>query len=333
MTKSLPDTPICLLDMGATFIRLLLFKPNSERAPLSHLKVYKVADYPDLLAVLAEYAQKSGSDFKHIAVATAAQKYADGLWRFHDGRVWMNTQSELEQAGYTTVLLTNDFEATARGAMTLGKDELEMLSEGVFDKQLPRVVVGAGTGLGFAYISPTINSVPHVQLTYGGHMLATGLTDEQLLVISTLRTMRGAGGHSVVVEDLASGRAFQILHNVVSRIHGLPQLEASAEDIMKEPQEQVNATVLRLFHEFLGLFLHGCIVNGHAFGGVYLDGGIITRLREQGLLDVETIRRFMVLNPVDVVKEALEAVPLRLIDSPHVALKGLQAFLEERHAA
>jgi glucokinase len=72
------------------------------------------------------------------------------------------------------------------------------------------------------------------------------------------------------------------------------------------------------------------VIAGHGFGGLYLDGGVMHRLHERGLFDFAAFEKFLVLPAAPVVRDALAAVPARLVTDPYVALKGLAALYGEQ---
>jgi len=179
--------------------------------------------------------------------------------------------------------------------------------------------LGPGTGLGLAYVIPVARGGWHVQETFGGHMVAASLNDEQAAIIATLR----ADGHAVVYEDLASGRGLPALYRAVCKAAKTKPIYGDTAEIFENAKDKHVRTTLRLFHEFLGLFAHNAAVTGHAFGGLYLDGGVIQKIYEGGLFDSDAFVRGLIPECVPVVKKALQDVPVYLVNDPFIALRGL----------
>ena len=65
------------------------------------------------------------------------------------------------------------------------------------------------------------------------------------------------------------------------------------------------------------------LVCGHAYGGLYLTGGMIERLNEKGLFDFQSLEKYFVLDCVDSVKHDLGATKIALVKEPYLAMKGL----------
>ena len=325
-----PTQPVILMDLGATYLRMAVYDSTRQQGPLGQGVQVAVADYPDLIAAIRDYQKvHNTAHVTQIAVATAANETADGRWLFSTGQQWMNNAAELMQAGFTVSLISDDFVARARGAITLSPDESVQLVKGQARIGLPKAIIGVGSGLGLAYIIYPQPNKPFVQYNFGGHMLMAAVTDEQKLVIDLCQKMKGAGA-TVIPEDFLSGAGLTRLYDIYAHIHGYPAKALAPADLLPLiTQDPIAQGALRLFHEFLGLFVHHAVMSGHAFGGVFLDGGVIQHLVAANLLDIETVRRFYLLPGAKVVEEHLAGLPVRLIETPNVTLRGLQAFLHE----
>ncbi|HTK84274.1 MAG TPA: glucokinase [Patescibacteria group bacterium] len=315
-------------DIGGTHARLALV----ENAGLGHPEKIAAADFATFPAALdswcAKHGQKNGGK---LLIATAAQPATDGVWRFLNGsNPWVIDSKVLARAGWQVEILVNDFAASARGALTLPPSSLTIMREGRGTDGAGKAILGPGTGLGMAYMT-SFGERWRVQETFGGHMLAAALTDEQFTVIKTIRELRGAKP-DVVPEDLASGRALPNLYKAVCVLNGRAPADITADEILAKANSpdarQVIQQVLRLFHEFLGLFAHNVVVTTHAFAGVYLDGGVIQRLYAAKLFDRESFERGFMPAMVPTVHAALNATPVWLINDPFVALRGLVDMMD-----
>jgi glucokinase len=168
----------------------------------------------------------------------------------------------------------------------------------------------------------------HVQLTHGGHMLAPVLSDEHFLMAELVRRNKG-DGHTVIPENFCSGRGLPLLYRAVCDAYGYDAVHTSPAHMLDHPHDPAVRETLRLFHEFFGLFAHLVVVTGNAYGGLYLDGGVLHHLRTRHLFDADTFLGFMTLNPVDSVKRSLDQCPVHLVLDPYIALRGLQVMMEQ----
>lgn len=298
-----------LSDIGGTYAR---FAVEEGGRPGAIVK-YRAADYATfedaLAAFCAERGIKGGGE---LLIATAA--YEDGkVWRFVNRNIWVLDPDAMVKAGWKPVVMLNDFAAATWGLKNIGKDDVEILKAGV-QGDLPKVLLGPGTGLGLGYLYPG-----HVQRTHGGHMVAAAITEEQNAVIGQLQKEKKI----VVYEHLVSGPGLQNIHAALCAIAGKKNNFERAEDILTHAEDKIVKEALRLFHEFFGLFAQNAVLCGHAYGGLYLTGGMTDRLIERGLFDFQLFEKFFVLPVADQVTRDMDATPVYHVTHPALAMKGL----------
>jgi glucokinase len=315
--------PVLLADIGGTHIRFGLLEDGQIRATEKR-PVAEFTSFVNALDFFRDHADLPGRGA--LAVATAAWPDESGAWVFaHEGR-WPVIPSALAEKGWDLAYIGNDFSVSARGAVTLSPSRLKPLRDGE-GANSRAVVMGPGTGLGIAYVDKGTGEVSE---TFGGHMICPVLTEEQAM-IARLVTRLKTSSHSLIAEDIVSGPGLEKLYRAVSLLYG--RALAAEEDpstILRFHHEASFQTALRLFHEFLGQTVHQACLFGHAFGGVYLDGGLIHKLLEHNLFDHKSFSAALIQNPVPVVKKPLETMPVFAVRDPYVALKGLQSVLEKK---
>lgn len=325
-------TSIVLADIGGTHVR---FGTVADDGTIQHPLRYKAEDYPSLIDILQVYCSETNRPVGGaLAIASAANPESDGVWRFISLKTnrWDINPVTLEQAGWSVRLLTKDFTASAFGAVTAEKGGAQLLYAGSPAEETGRVILGPGTGLGLTYLFPLENgrwyNQPRSGGHYGGHMLATALTDEQHEILKLVGKIRG-GERVVIFEDVASGWGLPLLYKAICQLQSHKVAHQTGEAIVGHPDDLAVRETLRLFHEFLGLFAHNAIVTGHAYSGLYLEGGLLLRLNNLGLFDVQSFLRFIHLPLVPIVEDSLRGVPIWLVTDPFVALKGLKEMVAE----
>jgi glucokinase len=289
----------------------------------------RVEEYEGIMPALADYCKKHGTAAKgEILMAVAANPDANGIWKFGNLNKWKISPARMAEHGWAVSLIVNDFAASARGALELTGDQRITLRPGKDQPGEARAILGPGTGLGLAYMIPLPGGGWHIHRTKGGHMLVASLTDEQHKVINLTAKLRG-NNYVPVPEDAVSGRGLPYLYKAVCQMNGRAP-KFSGERVWEQARSDEDArATMRLFHEFLGLFVHNAVVTASAWGGVYLDGGVFNRLRESNLFDLETFEKYMAIGVVPVVREMLENVPVYAVNDPYVALRGLAAAYRE----
>ncbi|MGB0720356.1 MAG: glucokinase, partial [Bdellovibrionales bacterium] len=221
-----------------------------------------------------------------------------GVWRFVNKNRWVIDPAALAASGWPVDIIMNDFEAATWALPDLPPEDQRVLKqkENQYDTYC---LLGPGTGLGLGYLHHARAQKPFVQKTHGGHMPIAGLNDEHDKIIAQIRARQDK---AVVFETILSGAGYHML------------------------QELTDApTAMRLFHEFLGLFAATAVVAGHAYGGVYLTGGVVQHLVDNGVFDLTAFDRGFCFNAVASVRRDLQNTPIIYITDPTPALRGLLA--------
>jgi glucokinase len=172
------------------------------------------------------------------------------------------------------VVLRNDFEAAAAGLDDVDPALCTTLQQGEFSAALPRVVIGAGTGLGVAYLIPG-RSGPRIVAGEGGH---AGFAPADARQIELLRFVLRETPR-VSAEHLLSGAGLVRLYAFVSgdmpadvRERGAPAVAARFDS-----GEPAAAEAVQLFASILGAVAGDHALAVLATGGVYIAGGIAPR--------------------------------------------------------
>lgn len=302
---------VVLADIGGTHAR---FATLENGAPV-RIEKFAVARFSNLQDALAAYTNDKGAAY----IATAAWPWPDGTWRFaREGR-WIIDPRALEGAGWKVAYIGNDFGAGARGALSLTPDLLHSVQpKGANDIAQDRhAVLGSGTGLGLAYVHQG-----RIHETYGGQMEVPQRTDEQHTIINLVQRLKG-NDRPVTAEDVVSGPGMLLLYNAAGLLHGRKPDDADFAAIMESAADPLCAHALRLYHEFLGMFAQQAVIYGHAYAGLYLDGGVLHSLIGKQLFDTGRFLRFFTGDPIPLIKGQLQAMPVNIITDPYVALRGL----------
>ena len=123
------------------------------------------------------------------------------------------------------ITLINDFAAVGEGIACLNDEDLLVLQTGIPDLNAPRAVIGAGTGLGEAFMTPTPYGW-HVWATEGGHVdFAPTDSQQQKLLDYLLQQYL-----HVSYERLVSGMGLVNIYRFLSDSKQLPlRIDTSAD--------------------------------------------------------------------------------------------------------
>jgi glucokinase len=184
------------------------------------------------------------------------------------------------------VILCNDFEAVAFGIDGIEPSALVTLQEGEKDSQAPRAVIGAGTGLGQAFMFATTTGWDVIG-TEGGNVDFGPTDDEQMGLwrylnqqfghVSYERILSGAGLRSIYA-FLASQRSEPISSTVQSIVDSLEAPVLISQAALSGEDELADAA-MRLFMRIFGAQAGNLSLSVLARGGLYIAGGIAANNR------------------------------------------------------
>jgi glucokinase len=239
---------------------------------------------------------------------------------------WMIDSREMaRRLNLPRVGLINDLEAKAHGIVALETKDFEVLNPGSHDPQGNRAVISAGTGLGEVGLfwddreyRPFASEGGHADFAPRDHL------EMELLDYLLKRHAR------VSVERVVSGQGLLNIYQFLKDTERGEEPTWLVNQMRhKDPPAVISENALKgrslLCMEALDLFvsLYGAEAGNLALkvmatGGVYLGGGIapkiIAKLREPVFMNAFTAKGRM--------KPLLQAIPVRVILNPRVALLG-----------
>jgi glucokinase len=303
---------------------------------------YSSRDYGTFSDVLRDFLkQAAGSDASLGGCPPAAACFAVA-GPIERGKVqvtnlpWLMDSAAISQEfSIPKVKLINDFAAVASSIETLSDTDLVMLQEGQVYSREMRVALGAGTGMGVAWL---IWQGDHyaVSPSEGGHM---DLASDDELQDRLLGHLRGRLGH-VSVERVLSGPG---LTNIFNFLQADGRWDRSGGDSGKacDKGEQPRVTLeedgaaqvtdlafnhnhptalkaMELFVQIYGAYAGNLALAGLTRGGVYIAGGIapriIDKLKEGGFMKAFWSKgRF---------EAVMKKIPVHVVVNPKAGLLG-----------
>lgn len=184
---------------------------------------------------------------------------------------WTIEAGQLEREfGIRRVTLINDFFAIALGMPLLGEEDLVSINRGLRDRLFPMAVLGAGTGLGEAMVTPHGASGWSVVPGEGGHADFGPQDEEQTRLFLALQ--KKYGGH-VSWERLLSGMGLENIHEFVTGASRDPA-EIAALAAAGDPAA---TRTMHIFADIYGSEAGNMALRVLARGGVFLAGGIAAK--------------------------------------------------------
>lgn len=217
------------------------------------------------------------------------------------------------------VLLINDFAAVGEGIACLNPEDLTVLQAGKADLSTPRAVIGAGTGLGQAFMTPT-QAGWQVWATEGGHtdFAPTDALQQQLLHFLLQQYLH------VSYERLLSGMGLVNIYQFLSDFQQTALQFDSTTDIPAQISKLACRNVplarqtMQLFVDIYGAQAGNLALTLMPRGGLYLAGGIVSK-NQQLFSDGRFMRAFLAKGRMQTL---LEDIPVYLIRSSETGLRG-----------
>lgn len=223
------------------------------------------------------------------------------------------------------VKLINDFEAVALGIEKLSQNDLVTLQYGIAGTPAMRVVLGAGTGMGVAWLH--WQGDRYIPLpTEGGHI---DFAPTSALQVELLEYLTDKFGH-VSIERLLSGpgltNIFSFLQNDATRFPGVASVDLDEDSgavittLAFEQKHPVALQALELFVEIYGAYAGNLALLGLCRSGVYIGGGIAPKIID-ALKKSSFMRAFLNKGRFSTL---MSEIPVHVIMNPQVGLLGAE---------
>jgi glucokinase len=299
-------------DLGGTKTLLALAEPVDGTLRIVREQRFASADYADFDSLLAEFL----IDAPPIASACfGVAGPTDGQTSRLTYLPWqLSTQALSQRFGIGRVMLANDFAAAANGLSLVDPSQILSLHAGQPISQAPRVILGAGTGLGVAGLVWENN---HYRIIpgEGGHFGFSPQTPQQGELWRWLLERNGR----VTTEDIVSGpglsRIYAFLGGTVQPPERIGQAAQAATDPLAEQ-------ALKIWLACYGAIAGDLALHWLARGGVYLAGGIAAKLLPNIDTSPFTAAFLNKREHADLIRE----MPVYLLTAEDLGLKGAMAL-------
>lgn len=279
-------------DIGGTKTLIQIAEVRGSEVEVLHRARFASQDYGDFESLLRDYLDQLpaelGQDITRACFGIAGPihgseqgtrqaKVTNLPWQLDEARL----QSQLR---LPWVYLINDFYATACGIEALRAEDLAVLHPATPQAHAPRLVVGAGTGLGVAQLmwsDGRYRAFP----SEGGHIHFAPTDDEQMALLAYMKDHYDR----VSYERLASGTGLANIYRFLVQ-HGQKRTDTNRTSLLDsaDPPAAISEQARcgdGLAQHALSLFLaiYGAVVGDLAlvslpYGGIYVAGGIAPKL-------------------------------------------------------
>jgi glucokinase len=282
------------------------------------VEVLKNDNFAGLEAAISTYLGKRGiTELAAAAMDVAAPVDRETITLTN--RAWTFSAESLRKAAYAKRFkLLNDFEALAWSLPHIAAADLVQLGGEISSKPQVKVVLGPGTGLGGAALTPTPGGSWLPIAGEMGHLTLPIVTDEELAIKDRLM----GKNKFAEVEDVLTGPGMLALYKVIAET----QLQQTPEQVMKSGLAGTDAAAVKTLDHFMTFLvrLAGDMAMAlQARGGVYLAGGIAPSLVEK----LKAPKYRAIFEEKGRLSEVMKRIPLYVITDPFPAFKGCAAAL------
>lgn len=313
-------------DIGGTTTRLALATLSDDGAvALSDEHRYPSASAPDLDTHVRAWLARVGAPVARASLAVAGP-VADNRCRATNLPWRIDGDALAAATGLGSARLLNDFAAAAWGTLAVAGDALVELQPGRLEPGAPRVVIGAGTGLGEALVVMGGDG-PRVLPGEGGHAGFAPRSEREDRLLAWMR--RELGGR-VSVERVVSGAGLREIYRFLRDVEAMPESAAVRAQLERDDPgavigahgvadaDPLCAVALDLFIGAYGAAAGDAAIRTLAYGGVFLAGGIAAKVLPRMLRGgfVSAFRDKGRMRPI------AESVPVWVVTDESLGLRG-----------
>ncbi len=265
--------PRLIADIGGTNARFAL-----ETAPqkIEKIAVLACSDYRTLADAIHAYLYSVGNpDIGHAVIAIATPIMGD--WVQMTNHHWNFSIEETRQTmGFSHLLVINDCVAQALAITQMRQDDLMQAGGNALIENIPKAVLGVGTGLGVSGLIPS--KTGYVPLAgEGGHVSFAPFNDIEMLIWQYAQKKYG----HVSTERLISGAGLSLIYEALTQIKSMPFKPLTPAEISEHALNDNSflcKQALDIFCAMLGTAASNLALTLGARGGVYLCGGMILHI-------------------------------------------------------
>ncbi len=310
-----------IADIGGTNAR---FAHVDDKGAVEDIDVLACADYGSLTEAAKAYLAKYKRTADHAVFAVAAPILGDEIRM--PNHTWVMSQNKIRNdMNFRSLRIINDFTAVAHGVPLLSANDYYQIGAGAAQKGAPIGIIGPGTGLGVAAVVFDEQGRAIPVTTEGGHVTMCINTRREWDIVAELKREKY---HHVSAERLVSGKGILNIYQAICTLDNIKQEKETPSAITKAGLDKscpACIETLDLFADLLGTLAGNVALSLGAFGGVYIAGGIVTKLGDW----FKTSRFRESFMNKGRSRDYLARIPTFVITHPYPGFVGLQGLAME----
>jgi glucokinase len=304
-------------DVGGTNIRLAHVQDGSIKT----IKKYLCTDFDTIAEAIKSFSDDVGQECFDAGCIAIACPVNDDLVKMTN-HSWQFSKKALQQTlGLQSLFVINDFSAVAYSLPTLSDEQLIQVGTGNALKDGNIVVFGPGTGLGVEHLTLTDNGWQTLD-GEGGHVDFAPNDETDIVIWRYLK----ARFSRVSAEEVMSGRGIVNIYTALALDAKVEVEFTDPADITSRALDKSCAVCVKACEQFcriMGAFAGNLALNLCTTGGVFIGGGIASRLGEF-FSNSDFRERFEAKGNF---ASYVKPIPTFLINEPDHGLLGALAYL------
>jgi glucokinase len=304
-------------DVGGTNIRLALV----ENGRIAIIKKYLCADFERIEDAILHFQNETcPAGFSAGCIAIACPVNQDLVKMTNHS--WTFSQKALQvHLGLTHLDVINDYTAIAHSLPTLNHNQVIQVGRGSAKEHGNIAVFGAGTGLGVEHLTWTAGGW-HTLDGEGGHVDFAPTEEGDLIIWQYLFNKFGRAS----AEEVLSGRGIVNIYRAFCEDAGIQAKLSKPSEVTSsglDNSDPMARKAIAYFCQIMGSFAGNLAVNLCLTGGVFIGGGITTKLQDF-FLQSRFREKFEAKGDM---AHYVESIPTYLINEPDHGLLGALAYL------
>ena len=296
---------LLVIDLGGTNIRAAYAALDEDE--IFNIKKIKISHLDEFYQILGQLISGANGELESIVISVAGPKNGETITM--SNRDWKICVEEIkEKFEIKNCYLLNDWEAIAYSLSSLKEKDLRVLKKGSGLYEIPKFVIGPGTGLGAAlYLK--INDIEYVYPTELGN---TQTSVKHYLDIFGI----GSSEKFKILEDVFSGPG-------ISRVaHELIGENLSGEEILQRAQAD-DMQCISLIEKYIKCFAvlsSEVALSYNCHGGIFIAGSFMRGLEKY--FDLDSFTNDFIGTRKQIHQDFLGNIPVFLVKREFTPLYG-----------
>ena len=296
---------LLVVDLGGTNIRAAYAALDEDE--IFNIKKIKISHIDEFYQILGQLISGANGELESIVISVAGPKNGETITM--SNRDWKICVEEIkEKFEIKNCYLLNDWEAIAYSLSSLKEKDLRVLKKGSGLYEVPKFVIGPGTGLGAALYSK-INDIEYVNPTELGN---TQTSVKHYLDIFEI----GFSEKFTILEDVFSGPG-------ISRVaHELIGENLSGEEILQRAQAD-DIQCISLIEKYIKCFAvlsSEVALSYNCHGGIFIAGSFMRGLEKY--FDLDSFTNDFIGTRKQIHQDFLGNIPVFLVKREFTPLYG-----------